>query len=348
MAALDPDAMASWLADLWRESKRGRNVTTTIDQDDCAVLRFGNSNIVLTMDFLNASPIAEELGIGTPWNLGRLLVAANVSDLYGSGAMPIALLTGITLPRGSTAKEFKDVARGIKFEADRLGITVVGGDSKLGKSRALVGAALGAVPKARNALLRSNAAHGQLLWVSGNIGSVGAAVWAFNAPGLPRALKTWARRTIVEPHLPQSVFRLLLKSKIGRAGTDISDGLGADLWALCRTSNVGAQIAAEAIPMADEVLEIAQLAKVPAWKFALCLGGDFQFIITTSPKDREVAQNIGLYQIGETIRSRKVYICDDGTNYKVPPSGHRDGRRLPFRDEIQQLIATPLGKAHDP
>src|SRR5687768_11989743 len=93
---LDPDEMPARLATLFTSENGGIDVLAGVGMDDCAVLRWGNELLVLSTDYLNARPIALELGVGTLWDLGRLVVAANLSDLCGSGAQPVALLIAVT------------------------------------------------------------------------------------------------------------------------------------------------------------------------------------------------------------------------------------------------------------
>ncbi|MDO8722132.1 MAG: AIR synthase related protein [Syntrophales bacterium] len=137
---------------------------TAINDDDCAVMRRGSSLLVVTMDFVNSHPIVMELGIGSWDTLGRLVVAANLSDLCGTGAKPVAMLIGITMPYGSLTEQFKRIIHGIKQETQRHGIPVIGGDTKLGHSFAIVGVAMGSAGSSKNLFLRNGARPGDLLW----------------------------------------------------------------------------------------------------------------------------------------------------------------------------------------
>ena len=82
MRALDPDAVIPWLASAFRR-KVGNNVLAGVAEDDCGVIQLGSTIAVLSVDFLNATPIAEQLNLGGDRTLGRLAVAATLADLYG-------------------------------------------------------------------------------------------------------------------------------------------------------------------------------------------------------------------------------------------------------------------------
>lgn len=274
--------------------------------------------------------------------LGRLVVASNLSDLCGSGALPVALLVGVTLPHGTAAAEFKDLMRGVKFEADRHGVPVVGGDSKLGKSRALLAVAIGSAQSRKQLFLKNGAKPGDIIWVSGNIGSVAAAVWGYCRAGLPRLWKAWARKALLRPRLPLKASRRISACCLGHGGTDISDGLGADLFELCKASAVGAVVNVEMIPTAPEVKRVARMAGVPAWRFAFASGGDFQFIVTTGKAARKQMNRFGLCEIGVITKHPRLRLrSSNGKQFPFPTKGHRDHCHLTFAGEINALIKSP-------
>ena len=334
--------MPPWIAGLWPKGRRPRKILAGVNDDDCAVVDWDGRYLAATTDFLNANPIALELGIGTMWDLGRLVVASSLSDLCGSGALPIALLLGVTLPHDATEAEFKNLMRGVKFEADRHGVPVVGGDSKLGNSRALLSVAIGSAQSRRQLYLKNGARPGDVIWVSGNLGSVAAAVWGYGRTNLPRQWKAWARKVLLSPRLPLKVSRKISVSCLGHGGTDISDGFGADLFELCRSSAVGAVVDVEMIPTVPAVKRVARMADVPAWRFAFASGGDFQFIVTTGKAARGQMKRFGLCEIGEITRPRRLELrSSNGELFPFPTKGHRDHRRLTFAEEIDALIKSP-------
>ena len=340
---LDPDEMPAWIAGLWPKSKRPTSVVAGVNDDDCAILRWKSPYLVATTDFLNANPIALELGIGSPWDLGRLVVAANLSDLCGSGALPVALLVGVTLPHKTAKAEFQNFMQGVQFESNLHGVPVVGGDSKLGKSRVVHAVALGSAKSKRQLFPKNGSKPGDILWVSGNVGSVAASVWGFRRSDLPPKWKTWARKSLLIPRLPLAASRQVSTSECGHGGTDISDGLGADLLELCKASSVGAIVDVERIPVAAEVKRAAKIAKVEPWRFAFASGGDFQFLVTTSKAYSGKMKKFGFTAIGEITSNRTLALrFPSSLRRSLPTKGHRDHRGLTFAQEIDFLIRTDL------
>jgi thiamine-monophosphate kinase len=339
---LDPDEMPPWVAALWPKGRRPGKIVAGVNEDDCAILKWSGRYMIATTDFLNANPIALELGIGGMWELGRLVVASNLSDLCGSGALPVALLIGVTLPRGSTEADFKDLMQGVKYEADLHGVPVVGGDSKLGKSRSLHAVAIGSAQTRKQLFLKNGAKPGDIIWVSGMLGSVAASAWGHGRADLSQRWKAWAKKALLVPCLPLVKSQKISASCLGRGGTDISDGFGADLFELCKASGVGAVVDVETIPVAREVEKAAKLANVPRWRFAFASGGDFQFIVTTHKSSREQMKRFGLFEIGRITRERRLELRGrDGEMTPLPTKGHRDHRDLTFAEEIDFLINVP-------
>jgi thiamine-monophosphate kinase len=339
LKTLDPDEMPSWLKQLFATSKLNNSIVAGVDDDDCAILKWNGRYLVVSIDFLNANPIASELGIGGMADLGRLLVAANLSDLCGSGAAPVALLVGITLEREAAVADYKKLMRGIRHEASIHGVPVIGGDSKLGSSRALLAVAIGSAESRKNLFLKNAAKSGHIVWTSGQLGSTAAAAWGFKRSEFGAAWKKWAKQVLLVPRVPLVLSRKVSVGCYGRAGTDISDGLGADLDAMCKASHVGAIIDVGKIPVAKEVTEAARVADVPAWKFAFASGGDFQFVVTSKRNSRARMSDLGLHEIGEITESLSLKVrLDGGQLMPLSAKGHRDHRRVTFTEEIDYLV----------
>jgi len=335
---LDPDAMPSWLSGLWPSREYAPFLLAGVNDDDCAIMRWDDRLVIITTDYLNSSPIAIQLGIADLSVLGRLVVAANVADLLSTGATPRALLVGLTMPRTSTTAEFKCLMKGVKREADRMSLPVVGGDSKLGESLAVFAVAVGSASDQRELFPKNAARPGDTVWVSGTLGACSAAVLGLCAGDLSPALRKWAVRVLTRPCLPLAQSRQLAHSHFGHGGIDVSDGLGEDLHRLCEASGVGAVVDADSIPIDRRAATIAGARGLPPWALAFASGGDFQFIATASPRRTTAMESFGFHRIG-CIRAghRRVLRLPDRRERPLPRTGHRDARNMSFYEEIVTL-----------
>lgn len=337
---LDPDGIHNWL---FKSSNYEfyKYVVNGIDEDDCAVLKVNNGKIIVTTDFLNSNPIINELGIGSNYNLGRLLVAANVSDLCGTGANPIGFLSSLMFEKGTLEKDFKEFVRGVLFELKKHSIPLVGGDTKLGKTNVFCGIALGISSHRQKLFTKNNAKVGDLIWVSNNIGSVAASITGLSKfrNSMTDKWKNWAIKTLCIPDLPVKKSKLIAELRIGNGGTDLSDGLCKNLWDLCEKSKVGAIIDANLIPLHYNINSVARALAISPWIFALNIGGDFQFIVTGKRKDKMKFEKSGLTQIGEIIDgTNKLLKVDNNKIVSLPNLGHTDFKITNFADEVDKLL----------
>jgi thiamine-monophosphate kinase len=335
---LDPDEIPQFLSTLWPLEQVGPLVLAGINDDDCAIIKLPHQFLVITTDYLNSSPIVLELGIGSFWDLGRLVVASNLSDLCSSGAEPIALMLAIMMKRGSNHDQFMEIIHGVKYELNRWGVPLIGGDSKLGASTSILGIALGSAEAQEKLFLRNRAKPDDLLWVSGNIGSCSAATLGLSKQGMPDNWQSWAKRALLDPQLPLHVSKCIYDAGIGNGGIDISDGLGADLCRLCKSSNVGAVVDVESLPTCEETKYLAHLENIPSWGFAFGSGGDFQFLVTTRSEHKYKANSFGLKLIGEITSEPNVMMRLNGELIPMPQKGHRDAHGMTFAQEVRFLI----------
>ena len=335
---LNPDAIIPWLGKSFGGD--AAKAIAGVAQDDCGVIRLGDTIVVVTADFLNASPIAEQTGVGNERTLGRLAVAATIADLVGTGAIPRAVLAAVTVPHGYPERLFKELMMGMRSESRKWGAPIIGGDTKLGRGRAVLTCGLGTVGSIEELFLSCNARPGDSIFASGYLGTCAAATLLAADPRSGRPVPAWVRAAITTPDLPIKKARSLAPLRVGRGGTDVSDGLGVDLRHLCTRSNVGALIDVDSIPVRRVVKTFARVLGVPPWTFAFASGGDFQFVVTV-PKDvSQVAVGLGFTRIGRITPERRVVLRDAaGVTRPLAQTGHRDRKGVSFAEEIKRIVA---------
>ncbi|MFJ4673900.1 thiamine-phosphate kinase [Kitasatospora purpeofusca] len=333
--ALDPDAAPTWLTELFPAAA---GVLAGVGADDCGIVRTEAGCLVVTTDFINARPICLELGLADRRALGRLVVGHNLSDLCGSGAAPTALLIGVMAEHGAGTEEMRLVMEGVREAAGRFGVPVIGGDTKLGKAWTIFGVAIGSAPDEDALFIKSRARAGEDVWVSGPVGDCcGSLLAVLDTPDDP-AVRAWATTAIADPVPPVGRSAAVAALRLVRAGTDLSDGLAADLGDLCRSSGVGAELDAELIPVSDRVRSYAERRETPPWAFGLVLGGDLQFIVTAPPSAREALAGCGMTRIGRTVPEPGLTLrCGDRVE-PLAELGHNDARGLPFSAEARYLV----------
>lgn len=110
---------------------------------------------------------------------------------------------------------------------------------------------------------------------------------------------------------------------------DLSDGLGIDLWRLCRKSKVGALVESRRIPIHRDAIRLAERSGKNPLDHALGDGEDYELLFTLPPswaakakKDR-VFRRCGIAEIGRILPGRAMKLVDvRGKERKWVPQGY--------------------------
>jgi len=265
--------------------------------DDCAVLDLkGEDCLVVTTDMLHrTTDFPPEM---TPWQMGWMSAAVNLSDIAAMGAEPTGLLMAIGMPADTEIAFVEELAKGIQACAEFCETAVIGGDLDTHAELTITGTALGRVKKSQ-LLLRKGAKPGDLVCVTGYTGSAGVALEAIQSK---KSVSETVLKALFEPVPRTREARKLAESGAVTSMMDTSDGLAMSLYDLARQSKVGFRIREEALPILPEVREFAS-SPGELLEFALYTGGDFELIFTVDPKRLKKVQNIcNLTIIGECTK----------------------------------------------
>ena len=138
--------------------------------DDCAVMNYGDKDVVATTDLL-LEGIHFDLTYTPLKHLGYKAAMVNISDVCAMNARPTQMLVSIGISQRFSVEQIEEIYAGIYLACERAGVDVVGGDT----SASLTGltlsiTCLGEVEKDR-AVLRSGAKETDLICVTGDLGA---------------------------------------------------------------------------------------------------------------------------------------------------------------------------------
>ena len=98
---------------------------------------------------------------------------------------------------------------------------------------------------------------------------------------------------------------------------DLSDGLARDVTSICRSSGVGAELAADAIPIHDDARRAAAADPHPdPLRRALGDGEDYELLLS-SPDD---LRHFGLFAIGKIVEGNQP-LLRNGPRLEPLPAG---------------------------
>lgn len=147
----------------------------SVQLDDSAILDVGGASIAFTTDTFTITPLFFPGG-----DIGTLAVNGTVNDLAVMGATPRWISCALVLEEGLEFEVLERVLDSMKSEADRAGVTIVTGDTKVvpsGKAdRMFINTSgIGVIEKQA---ARAEIAPGDRIVISGTIGDHGMAVMA--------------------------------------------------------------------------------------------------------------------------------------------------------------------------
>jgi thiamine-monophosphate kinase len=210
------------------------------------------------------------------------------------GATPLAAFLSLAIPRSLARKPtwIEDFLSGLLTLTKDHNVPLAGGDTSESPSDAILAdiLLLGSAPSGQ-ALLRSTAHPGDVLYVTGALGGASAELEALSQN--PRKFRD-AQPTGDHPHLfPQprlAVGQALLRRRLATACIDISDGLSTDLAHLCTESGVSAEIEAANLPIHPLAAGTGKpgqdVATGSALHHALHGGEDYELLFAASPITR--------------------------------------------------------------
>lgn len=278
--------------------------------DDAAVVEVpADRQLVLAMDtMVSGVHFPEETAAA---DIGYKSLAVNLSDLAAMGAEPAWATLALTAPRNDPAW-LAAFAEGFSALAREAGVQLIGGDTTRGPLTVTV-QVHGFVPRGE-AVRRSGARPGDVIYVTGTLGDAGL------------ALRCWRQgltfSSDVERYLASRLNRPAPRLREGlalrglaRAMIDISDGLAADLGHILAASGVGATVELGRLPLSAAFIQgCAGLEGMRGPELALIAGDDYELCFTVSPaQSAEVERLFAGFECG----CRAVGVIEEAPGLRV-------------------------------
>jgi thiamine-monophosphate kinase len=230
--------------------------------DDCAGFRLSDGNLLLVAvdqviegrHFLEEGPFA-----ASPGQVGRKLLARNLSDIAAMGGTPLYCLSSVALGSSHDLAWLDRFFDGMLDLCRRFETHLIGGDLARGAGKTVASLTIVGKVGGEHALRRSGAAAGNGFWATGVFG---------------HSFQT-GHHLDFEPRIAEG--RWLAEHGFAGAMIDVSDGLLIDADRLCRASGAGLFMDTGAVlrRSADTTLEEA-----------LTDGEDYELLFSV-PKEKE-------------------------------------------------------------
>jgi thiamine-monophosphate kinase len=284
-----------------------------VENDDCAVIDAGSRFLVATTDMLHRQTDFPE--IMTPWQMGWMSVAVNLSDVAAMGAEPAGVLIAAGLQPEADPYFIDELFSGFGDCARFYGTKILGGDIDAHQELTITGCALGFVEKDQ-VLRRSGSSPGDLLCTTGSLGGAGGGLWAWKNGDFQNEFIG----KLLEPEPRLKEGRALAKSRAVTAMMDNSDGLALSLSDLAEVSRVGFIVNEAALPLAEGLAELMGHKK--AIEMVMSAGGDFELVFTVRPDGLEAAKKAGEVTVIGTVVEEGIWMEAEGERRMIEPKGY--------------------------
>ena len=274
--------------------------------DDCAVLSYPASQVLVTTDLLMEG-VHFDLTYTDLKNLGYKAAMVNISDIFAMNGTPRQMVVSIGLSKRFTVEDMEMFYAGLKTACNKWNVDIVGGDTTSSYTGLTISITCIGEAAKEDIVYRNGAKETDLICVSGDLGAAYMGLqllereksvyyqqveeakrkgnkkelenlaqfqpdFAGKEYLLQRQLNTEARGDIIK--------RLKDADIKPTAMMDISDGLSSELMHICKQSNVGCRVFEKNLPIDYQTAVMAEEMNMNVTTCALNGGEDYELLFT--------------------------------------------------------------------
>lgn len=318
--------------------------------DDCAVLHYPDSEVLVTTDMLMES-VHFDLTYIDLQHLGYKSAMVNISDIFAMNGTPRQLTVSIALSKRFKVEDMEEFYSGLRMACDKWGVDIVGGDTTSSYTGLAISITCIGEARKEDIVYRNGAKDTDLICVTGDLGAAYMGLqllereksvyyqqvdearkkndkhaleelkgfqpdFAGKEYLLQRQLQTEARGDII------ARFREL--NIRPTAMMDISDGLSSELMHICKQSNCGCRIYEKNIPIDYQTAVMAEELNMNVTTCALNGGEDYELLFTVPIGDHEKIQQMdNVKLIGHITRPElgQMLVTRDNQEFELKAQG---------------------------
>ena len=334
------------LIDRLTKDIKPQNVSTKYGVgDDCAVLHYPASEVLITTDMLMEG-VHFDLTYIDLQHLGYKSAMVNISDIFAMNGTPRQMTVSLALSKRFSVEDVEMFYSGLRMACDKWGVDVVGGDTTSSYTGLAISITCIGEAQKEDIVYRNGAKETDLICVSGDLGAAYMGLQLLEreksvfyqmvdeakkkgkpAPDfqpdfagkeylLQRQLKTEARGDIIQ-RLREAGIR-------PTAMMDISDGLSSELMHICKQSHVGCRIFEKQIPIDYQTAVMAEELNMNVTTCALNGGEDYELLFTVPIGDHEKIQELDdVKMIGHITKESlgQILVTRDDQEFELKAQG---------------------------
>ena len=318
--------------------------------DDCAVLHYPDSEVLVTTDMLMEG-VHFDLTYIDLQHLGYKSAMVNISDIFAMNGTPRQITVSIALSKRFKVEDMDEFYSGLRLACDKWGVDIVGGDTTSSYTGLAISITCIGEARKEDIVYRSGAKDTDLICVTGDLGAAYMGLQLLEREKsvyyqqVDEARKKNDKRALEElkdfqPDFAGKEYLLQRQLQTEARGDiiarfrelgirptammDISDGLSSELMHICKASNCGCRIYEKNIPIDYQTAVMAEEMNMNVTTCALNGGEDYELLFTVPIGDHEKIQDMeGVKLIGHITRPElgQMLVTRDNQEFELKAQG---------------------------
>ena len=318
--------------------------------DDCAVLHYPDSEVLVTTDMLMEG-VHFDLTYIDMQHLGYKSAMVNISDIFAMNGTPRQLTVSLALSKRFKVEDLEQFYSGLRLACDKWGVDIVGGDTTSSYTGLAISITCIGEARKEDIVYRNGAKDTDLICVTGNLGAAYMGLQLLereksvyyqqvdearkkNDKRALESLKDFQPDFAGKEYLLQRQLQAEARGDIiarfrelnihPTAMMDISDGLSSELMHICKESNCGCRVYEKNIPIDYQTAVMAEELNMNVTTCALNGGEDYELLFTVPIGDHEkIEQMDGVKLIGHITRPElgQMLVTRDNQEFELKAQG---------------------------
>ena len=318
--------------------------------DDCAVLHYPDSEVLVTTDMLMEG-VHFDLTYIDLQHLGYKSAMVNISDIFAMNGTPRQLTVSIALSKRFKVEDMEEFYSGLRMACDKWGVDIVGGDTTSSYTGLAISITCIGEARKEDIVYRNGAKDTDLICVTGDLGAAYMGLQLLEREKsvyyqqVDEARKKNDKRALEElkgfqPDFAGKEYLLQRQLQTEARGDiiarfrelnirptammDISDGLSSELIHICKQSNCGCRIYEKNIPIDYQTAVMAEELNMNVTTCALNGGEDYELLFTVPIGDHEKIQQMdNVKLIGHITRPElgQMLVTRDNQEFELKAQG---------------------------
>lgn len=275
---------------LTRDLPRHNDSTLRGVGDDCAVLRYPSTDVLVTTDLL-LEGVHFDLTYVPLKHLGYKSAIVNFSDIYAMNGTPRQITVSLGISKRFTVEHIEELYAGIRLACEIYGVDLIGGDTTSSRQGLVISISCIGEAEHGKAVYRDGAKDTDLICVSGDLGAAYMGLQLLEREKIASAGQKdfvpqfQGKEYLVERQLKPEARRDIV-AELAKAGIvptammDVSDGLSSELIHICKQSHTGCRIYEDRIPIDYQTAVMAEELGMNLVTAALNGGEDYELLFT--------------------------------------------------------------------